>query len=135
MSSASPVIYRSGLTDSSRWDSFPFRSGDIVISAPSKCGTTWLQMICALLIFQNTALPVALTALSPWLDMRLRPLDEVLRVLAEQTHRRFIKTHTPLDGLPAEDSVSYVGTHSTWRCPWITIAGVAGAGPCCWKPG
>ncbi len=103
-----PVVYRSGLTDSSRWERFPFRAGDIVISTPPKCGTTWTQMICALLIFQNAELPAALTTLSPWLDMRLRPLDDVLRIYGAQTHRRFIKTHTPLDGLPSVEGVSYV---------------------------
>jgi hypothetical protein len=108
MLSATPVIYRSGLTDSSRWERFTFRPGDIVISTPSKCGTTWMQMICALLIFRSTELPAPLTTLSPWLDMRLRPIDDVLRVLDDQKHRRFIKTHTPLDGLPEAEGVSYV---------------------------
>jgi hypothetical protein len=103
-----PVVYRSGLTDSSRWAAFDLRPGDIVISTPSKCGTTWMQMICALLIFQSAELPAALTTLSPWLDMRLRPLSEVLRLLADQRHRRFVKTHTPLDGLPQVDGVHYV---------------------------
>jgi hypothetical protein len=108
MANTTPVIYRSGLTDSSRWAAFAFRPGDIVISTPSKCGTTWMQMICALLIFQSVALPAALTSLSPWMDMRLRPLDEVLRRLEAQKHRRFIKTHTPLDGLPQIAGVHYV---------------------------
>jgi hypothetical protein len=103
-----PVVYRSGLTDSARWDGFPLRSGDIILSVPSKCGTTWMQMICALLIFQDATLPAPLTTLSPWLDMRLRPIGEVRETLGRQTHRRFIKTHTPLDGLPAADGVSYV---------------------------
>ncbi|GII24766.1 sulfotransferase domain-containing protein [Planosporangium mesophilum] len=108
MAGAARVTYRSGLTDSSRWERFPFRPGDIVISTPSKCGTTWMQMICALLIFQSADLPASLTTLSPWLDMRLRPIDEVLALLEAQQHRRFIKTHTPLDGLPQVDGVTYV---------------------------
>jgi aryl sulfotransferase len=101
-------IYRSGLTDSTRWDGFPLRSGDIVISVPPKCGTTWMQMICALLVFQDAEFPAPLTTLSPWLDMRLRPVEEVRQSLARQSHRRFIKTHTPLDGLPQAPGVSYV---------------------------
>src|SRR4051812_44767087 len=108
MADRMPVIYRSGLTDSSRWADFAFRPGDIVISVPSKCGTTWVPMICALLILQNPALPAPLTSLSPWLDMRLRPLPEVRHRLEAQTHRRFIKTHTPLDGLPRVEGVHYV---------------------------
>lgn len=103
-----PIRYRTSLEDSSRWREFPFRSGDIVISAPSKSGTTWMQMICALLIFQDTELPAPLTELSPWLDTRLRPFNEVLAQLESQKHRRFIKTHTPLDGLPDHPEVMYV---------------------------
>ncbi|WP_433617800.1 sulfotransferase domain-containing protein [Dactylosporangium sp. CA-139114] len=108
MVNAAPAVYRSGLTDSSRWQHFSLRPDDIVISAPSKCGTTWVQMICALLIFQSTDLPAPLTTVSPWLDMRLRPLADVTRALDAQQHRRFIKTHTPLDGLPQLPGVSYV---------------------------
>jgi len=108
MVNAAPAVYRSGLTDSSRWQRFPLRRDDIVISTPSKCGTTWMQMICALLVFQTADLPAPLTSVSPWLDMRLRPLEDVTRALGAQRHRRFIKTHTPLDGLPQRPGVSYV---------------------------
>jgi len=103
-----PVRYRSSIEDSDRWMGFAFRDGDIVISAPSKSGTTWTQMICALLVFQDPNLPAPLTTLSPWLDMRVRSADEVHARLAKQTHRRFIKTHTPLDGLPNDDRVTYL---------------------------
>ncbi|AEV85811.1 glycolipid sulfotransferase [Actinoplanes sp. SE50] len=101
-------VYRAGLNDSTRWERFEPRTGDIVISAPSKCGTTWLQMICALLILQEPALPAPLTTLSPWLDIRLRPIGDVTATLAAQRHRRFIKTHTPLDGLPRWPGVTYL---------------------------
>ena len=46
--------------------------------------------------------------MSPWLDMCTRPLAEVTAALAAQTHRRFIKTHTPLDGLPLHADVTYL---------------------------
>ncbi|MFC6019862.1 sulfotransferase domain-containing protein [Plantactinospora solaniradicis] len=108
MVSAAPAVYRCGLTDSSRWREFQLRPDDIVISVPSKCGTTWMQMICALLIFQTPDLPAALTTVSPWLDMFLRPIADVTRTLDAQQHRRFIKTHTPLDGLPQLPGVTYV---------------------------
>ena len=54
--------------DSGRWAEFPFRPGDIVISTRSKHGTTWMQMICALLVFQTPDLPAPLGDLSPWVD-------------------------------------------------------------------
>ena len=104
------VRYRSLVDDNARWDGFEFRPGDIVISTPKKCGTTWTQMLCALLIFDGPVFPEPLEQLSPWLDMCNRSIDEVRATLARQTHPRFIKTHTPLDGLPLRDDVIYVVT-------------------------
>jgi aryl sulfotransferase len=100
--------YRSVIADSARWDSFRFRDGDIVISAPMKCGTTWIQMVCGLLTFQQPRFPATLDLISPWLDMLTRSLPEVLKDLDAQQHRRFIKSHTPLDGLPFEDRATYI---------------------------
>jgi hypothetical protein len=105
--SDAPVRYRSDLVDSDRWRRLRFRPGDIVISTPPKCGTTWMQMICALLVLQTVELPAPLSALSPWLDLRLRPFDAVAAELSAQRHRRFIKTHTPLDGIPNRPDVTY----------------------------
>lgn len=100
--------YSSFLTDSDRWQGFAFRPGDIIISTPAKCGTTWTQMICALLIFQAPEPPQPLDLLSPWLEMRLRKKAEVFALYEAQTGRRFIKSHTPFDGLPVDDRVTYV---------------------------
>jgi aryl sulfotransferase len=102
------VRYQTDLVDSARWQRLRLRSGDIVISTPPKCGTTWIQMICALLIFQTAELPAPLSALSPWLDLRLRPFDDIQARLEAQRHRRFLKTHTPLDGIPNRPDVSYL---------------------------
>ncbi len=104
----SPVRYRSADEDSARWLSFPIRPGDIVISTRSKSGTTWMQMICALLIFQTPNLPAPLPELSPWLDSLLTPSSDVFARLAAQQHRRFIKTHTPLDGIPLDPRGTYI---------------------------
>ena len=102
------VRYQSFLTDSARWDGFAFRPGDIIISTPAKCGTTWTQMICALLIFQTPELPASLDVLSPWMEMRLRRRRDVFDLYEAQTHRRFIKSHTPRDGLPVDEGVTYI---------------------------
>lgn len=100
--------YRTFVFDSARWDDFEFRGDDIVISTPPKCGTTWMQMLCALLIFRTPDLPAPLAQLSPWLDMQTRPVADVRDDLAHQRHRRFIKSHIPLDGLPFDARVAYV---------------------------
>ena len=49
-----------------------------------------------------------LSVLSPWLDMLTRARLDVVADLEAQRHRRFIKTHTPLDGLPLDASVTYL---------------------------
>jgi aryl sulfotransferase len=105
-----PFRYHSEEEDSGRWTGFSFRPGDIVISTRSKTGTTWVQMICALLIFQTPVLPDQLGRISPWLDHTIAPLDDVIARLEAQQHRRFIKTHTPLDGVPRDPHATYIVT-------------------------
>lgn len=100
--------YRNFIYDSARWEGFVFRPDDIVISTPPKCGTTWMQMLCALLIFRTPQLSAPLAQLSPWIDMQTRPLADVLHDLDAQTHRRFIKSHTPFDGIPFDRRVTYI---------------------------
>ena len=103
-----PSLYTNFGWNSDRWTEFAFRADDIVISTAPKCGTTWMQMLCALLLFRTPDLPAPLAKLSPWLDMNTRPIDEVVAGLDAQRHRRFIKTHTPLGGLPWDPRVTYV---------------------------
>ena len=105
--------YTSPDEDSARWWDFPLRPGDIVISTRSKSGTTWVQMVCLLLVFQDPHLQGRLGSLSPWLDWLVRPKEDVYELLAHQSHRRVIKTHTPLDGVPLDQRVTYivVGRH------------------------
>lgn len=93
-----------------RWKGFAHRGDDIVISTRSKSGTTWLQMICALIVFQDPTLPAPLAEISPWLDWDMEPDHVVEQRLGAQTHRRIIKTHTPLDGLPLDGRVTYLVT-------------------------
>lgn len=100
--------YQGFFADSSRWERFDLRSGDVVITTPSKCGTTWMQHIVGMLLLDRTDLGTPIAAISPWLDMVIHPEEEVFDRLASQEHRRFIKTHTPLDGLPLDDDVTYL---------------------------
>ncbi|HWD56017.1 MAG TPA: sulfotransferase domain-containing protein [Acidimicrobiales bacterium] len=100
--------YRSPDEDSARWWDFEFRDGDVVVSTRSKSGTTWVQMICLLLVFGDPRLPGPLGELSPWLDWLVSPKEEVYALLDAQQHRRVIKTHTPLDGVPLDDRATYV---------------------------
>lgn len=101
-------VYRNFIMDSSRWERFAPRDGDVLVCTAYKAGTTWTQMICALLIHQDPDLPKPLAELSPWLDMRLSSIDEVTATYDAQQHRRFIKTHTPLDALPWHENITYL---------------------------
>jgi hypothetical protein len=100
--------YNSPLYDSARWDKLALRPGDIIVATPYKAGTTWTQYLCAMAIHGGPALPMRLSDMSPWLDTKLVPLDEAIAALEAQPWRRIIKTHTPLDGIPYREDVSYV---------------------------
>nr|WP_172827297.1 sulfotransferase domain-containing protein [Mycobacterium asiaticum] len=102
------VLYRELMSDNLRWDALQLREDDIVISTPPKCGMTWTQRLVSLIVFDGPDLPGPLSTVSPWLDQTIRPIDEVVAVLDAQRHRRFIKTHTPLDGLVLDDRVTYI---------------------------
>ena len=91
-----------------RWAGVRYRRGDIVICSIPKSGTTWMQMICALLIFQTPELPAPLQELSLWLDPDGAGGEDVLTRLEAQQHRRFMKTHLRLSELPLDPQVNYV---------------------------
>jgi aryl sulfotransferase len=103
---ANSVITRAVRTK--RWADFSFRPGDIVIVTPTKNGTTWIQMICALLIFQDSELPAPLQELSPWLDWERNAYAGICSRLAAQEHRRFIKTHLYPSEIPNDPKVTYI---------------------------
>lgn len=100
-------IYQNHHLDSTRWEYFSPRDDDIVIATPYKSGTTWMQNIIMNLIFQDLEIRKA-GEYSPWLDNCRSPLDEVIEKLEAQEHRRFIKSHLPLDGLPFYSQVKYI---------------------------
>jgi aryl sulfotransferase len=101
-------IYRTWIIDSRRWERYRPRPTDIVIATYPKCGTTWMQRIVDLLVFQDTE-PRAVMQLSPWIDRRFpEPIEAVEARIEAQEHRRFLKAHLPADGLPLFDEVKYV---------------------------
>lgn len=113
--------YLAHVADSRRWEALPLRSDDIVICSPSKCGTTWTQMVVALLVLDQVPLPAPLSELSPWVDMRTQRAEVLRARLEAQTHRRFLKTHVPLDGLPRREGVTYVVVGRDPRDAWVSM--------------
>lgn len=93
--------------DSRVWDAFDFRDGDVIIGTWGKSGTTWTQQIIGQLIFAGQEnLPVA--EMSPWLDFVVPPEEAGLPLVKAQTHRRFVKTHLPLDALTFSPKARYI---------------------------
>jgi aryl sulfotransferase len=97
---------RSRTVDSTRWEDYRPRANDIIIGAYPKCGTTWMQHIVGMLIFRSPT-PRDIIQISPWVDMR-RSVERTLETAEVQTHRRFLKTHLPLDALPLYQGVKYI---------------------------
>ena len=101
-------VVRDFTCDSRRWASYKPRAGDVIIATAPKVGTTWMQQIVSLLIFQSSE-SRPLGATSPWFDCRFRgPVELMLNTIESQTHRRFLKSHLPLDALPIYDEVRYI---------------------------
>lgn len=93
--------------DSTVWDDFPFRSDDIIIATYAKAGTTWMQQIISQLLFDG-AEGLEVAEMSPWLDLRIPPKEIKLPAVEAQTHRRFLKTHLPVDALVYAPEAKYI---------------------------
>ena len=93
--------------DSTIWNEFQFRDDDIVIATYAKSGTTWMQQIIAQLLFDGDP-ELAVAEISPWLDLRVPPKEVKLPYVEAQTHRRFLKTHLPVDALVFSPRARYL---------------------------
>ncbi len=93
--------------DSTVWNDFPFRDDDIIIATYVKAGTTWVQQIIAQLLF-NGQEGLEVAHMSPWLDLRVPPKAVKLPEVEAQTHRRFLKTHLPVDALVFSPKAKYL---------------------------
>lgn len=93
--------------DSTIWNDFNFRDDDIIISTYGKAGTTWMQQIIAQLLFKGNP-KLAVAEMSPWMDLRLPPKEIKLPLVEAQKHRRFLKTHLPVDALCFSEKAKYI---------------------------
>ena len=112
-------IYQNHSLDSTRWQAFTPRDDDIIIATSIKSGTTWTQAIIRELIVHAmqqagvtdpAQFPASDDHSSLWPEYRLidGTPDELGAKLAMQPHRRFLKSHLALDGLPIYRQVKYV---------------------------
>lgn len=93
--------------DSTIWNDFRFRDDDIVIATYAKSGTTWMQQIIAQLLFGPDP-NLAVAEMSPWLDLRVPPKEVKLPIVEAMNHRRFLKTHLPIDALVFSPTAKYI---------------------------
>ena len=102
MLSRAPLrIVKDRVRDSTHWDRYKARPGDVVVATAPKAGTTWTQRIVSLLIFQSAA-PVPIMQIHPWVDCRYQlPIDAMIAMLEAQTNRRAMKSHLPFDAMPS----------------------------------
>ncbi|MCP4786737.1 MAG: sulfotransferase domain-containing protein [Fuerstiella sp.] len=93
--------------DSTVWDDLSFRDDDIVIATYAKAGTTWMQQIIGQLLFDGDP-EIEVAEMSPWIDLRVPPREVKLPAVEAQAHRRFLKTHLPVDALRFSPTAKYL---------------------------
>lgn len=101
-------LYLGPLTDNRRWDRIILRPDDVIVVTPPKCGTTWMQAIVALLLSGDPEAEMNLSVNMPWVDIRFREISVVADPLEAAEHRRSMKSHTPMDGLPYNDRATFI---------------------------
>ena len=77
-----------------------------MVATYAKSGTTWTQQIVAQLLFEG-AEGVDVSHASPWVDLRIMP-PAAIAGLENVTHRRFVKTHLPVDALVFSPMAKYL---------------------------
>jgi aryl sulfotransferase len=93
--------------DSTFWNDFKFRDDDIIISTYAKSGTTWMQQIISQMLFDGET-DIDTQAMSPWIDFRVPPKEIKLAAVEAQEHRRFVKTHLPVNALVYSPKAKYI---------------------------
>jgi aryl sulfotransferase len=96
---------QNAIVDSTRWNGFEFRDGDVIVGTWSKAGTTLTQQIIAELLTGGAGRALALST-SPWIEFRLMP--NAVEIADAQTERRVLKTHLPLHALVFSPRARYI---------------------------
>jgi aryl sulfotransferase len=113
--------YQNAVMNSAKWAHFKPRPDDIIITTSYKAGTTWMQGICAALVFQQPEPPVPQDDLSPWFDSNFAPLEAVVDLIEGLENRRYVKTHCPMDGIRFFDEVKYIFVGRDGRDVWMSM--------------
>ena len=94
--------------NSTVWNDFKFRDDDIVIATYGKSGTTWMQQIVGAADLRGRRADRRLADFALARSAGVPPeASEAARIEA-QTHRRFVKTHLPVDALVFSPRAKYL---------------------------
>jgi aryl sulfotransferase len=92
--------------NSTLWNHVKFRDDDIVVASYPKSGTSWTQQIVSQLLSGGED-NIANWKYSLWIELRITP-PKLVEQLERQTHRRFFKTHLPVDALVFSPKAKYL---------------------------
>lgn len=115
VAAANRAVVQTAVMDSTRWDRFVHRPGDIFVCTPPKCGTTWTQAIVASLLWPAGDVPGPVMDLAPWWDANFYDVEELAARLEAQAFRRAIKTHLPVEAIPWFETGSYIAVFRDGR--------------------
>lgn len=94
---------------SERWNDFPWRDDDIVVATGIKTGTTWTLRIVGLLIHQDMTRVDEQIMHAPWPGVNfMGTVEEMHEEIAAIEHRRFFKSHLPLDAMHYHEKAKYI---------------------------
>jgi aryl sulfotransferase len=89
---------RNLMLDSTRWNNFSYRAGDVVVASWAKSGTTWVQQIIDQLLGRGSESTNAWDQ-TLWVENRGIPPSILAHCAARTGRRRLLKTHLPVDCL------------------------------------
>ncbi len=64
---------------------------------------------------------------TPWPDYRLQAsIEDIVKEMEAIAHRRFIKCHVPLDGIPYDENVNYIHVSRELHDAFFSLRNCAG---------
>ena len=108
MLTAPSRVYASALLDSARWKDFVFRPDDIFVCTYQKVGNDMGAEHRPASHLPGSCRSATSRPSRPSVELRPRPVADLMATFAAQQHRRCIKSHVALDGIAFNSEASYI---------------------------